>query len=118
MDIRNALRQLSDKLDEDETRRANMTPSQKWIKRALSPIGYISTVVIVCVIWFVLGGLATRASQATGFFPSGGSESLAVFAAGVPALALITVIIRAIVCLSISGIFKLIEHGIRFVKRL
>lgn len=118
MDIRNALGQISDRLDENEAKRMNMTPSQKWMRRARNPIGYLTTIVTICIIWLVLGGIATKASQTTGFFPSSGTESFAVFAAGIPALAAITAIVRAIVCLAAAAVFKLVENGIRFVKRL
>lgn len=118
MNIRNTLGQISDKLDENEARRMNMTPSQKWMRRARNPIGYLTTIAIVCIIWLVLGGIATKASQVTGFFTSSGTESFVVFAAGIPVLAVITAIARAIVCLTASAVFKLVENGIRFVKRL
>lgn len=118
MDIRNMLGQISDRLDENEQRRTNMDPSRKWMMKALNPVGYVVTVIAVCVIWLMLGGIATRASQANGFFAVDSTSSLAVFTAGIPALAVITVIVRAAVCLAVSGILKLIEKAVRFVKRL
>lgn len=118
MDIKHALGTISDKLDEQETRRKNMTPSQKWIRRAKNPIGYLTAVIVAGIIWMVLGSLATKASQATGFFPTDDATSFTFFSAGLPALAAIVVIVRAIVCLVISCAFKLIENGIHFVKRL
>lgn len=118
MDIRNMLGQISDRLDESEQRRTNMDPSRKWMMKALNPVGYVVTVIAVCVIWLMLGGIATRASQANGFFAVDSASSLAVFTAGMPALAVITVIGRAAVCLAVSGILKLIEKVVRFIKRL
>lgn len=118
MDIRNMLGQISDRLDENEQRRTNMDPSRKWMMKALNPVGYAVTVIAVCIIWLMLGGIATRASQANGFFAVDSASSLAVFAAGMPALAVITVIARAAVCLAVSGVLKLIEKAVRFVKRL
>lgn len=118
MDIKNMLGQISDRLDENEQRRKNMDPSRKWMMKALNPVGYAVTVIAVCVIWLMLGGIATRASQANGFFAVDSASSLAVFTAGMPVLAVITVIVRAAVCLAVSGVLKLIEKAIRFAKRL